>query len=260
MARVRVELDAPAGLLPLSPGAYVIGRAETCDVVVESGRASREHARLVVTEAGATLEDLSSANGTFVNGDRLESPRELANKDFIVIGDVAIDVMMTPSEETVPDPERPSVVMRTGKGVPQHISTSNVLVHDVLEGLANTQLAAGDVSQAERTLEGWLTRLRSNVDANQRRDLAGEDAAVRCSIKLAAATSSARWVDYAVGLCAAIGRPFNGDEAAILGPAIERAGVADTALEAYAQMLTEATADAVARALVQRWAGRAVRR
>lgn len=262
MTRVRVELDAPAGLLPLSAGTYVIGRSETCDVVIESGRASREHARLVVTDTGATLEDLGSANGTFVNGERLSQPRELAHQDFIVIGDVAIDIMITPATEDAPDPQRPSVVMRAGRGEHQTSSTSNVAVHEVLEGLSNTQLAAGDVTQAERTLSGWLARTLTAALADKGRDRAAEAAALRCSVRLAVATLAAPWVDYVVSLAAATRQPIGASEATSLGPAIERVGVARSALDGYLKVLNALGAEAppTALAAAERWSSRAVDR
>jgi S-DNA-T family DNA segregation ATPase FtsK/SpoIIIE len=54
-------------VLPLSRGVYVIGRAAT-DIVVADPALSRTHARLTVTEDSIVLEDLDSANGTFVDG------------------------------------------------------------------------------------------------------------------------------------------------------------------------------------------------
>ena len=56
-------------------GRRVLGRAPTCDVVIEDSHVSQQHAQLDVTPEGAWLADLQSTNGTFVAGDRLQRTR-----------------------------------------------------------------------------------------------------------------------------------------------------------------------------------------
>lgn len=62
-----------------------IGRASTCDVVLDSMQVSRRHA--VVTHDGpfATISDLGSRNGVFVNGIRVRS-QVLVDGDEVSIG------------------------------------------------------------------------------------------------------------------------------------------------------------------------------
>ena len=51
----------------------VIGRAPTSDIPVFDPTVSRRHAELVTNDKGISVKDLSSANGTFLNGSRIES-------------------------------------------------------------------------------------------------------------------------------------------------------------------------------------------
>lgn len=51
----------------------VIGRARECDISLGVAHLSRRHARLTVTERGLRVDDLDSANGTFVNGQRIKT-------------------------------------------------------------------------------------------------------------------------------------------------------------------------------------------
>jgi pSer/pThr/pTyr-binding forkhead associated (FHA) protein len=46
----------------------VVGRDQSCDIVVADRQVSRHHARLAITNKGVMLEDLGSRNGTHYNG------------------------------------------------------------------------------------------------------------------------------------------------------------------------------------------------
>jgi hypothetical protein len=56
---------------PIDVSSVLIGRAEGNRVVIDHVSVSRRHARLVIDGARATLEDLNSANGTFVGSSRI---------------------------------------------------------------------------------------------------------------------------------------------------------------------------------------------
>ncbi|MGO9888044.1 MAG: FHA domain-containing protein [Solirubrobacteraceae bacterium] len=67
--------------------AVVIGRAADSDLVLEDGEVSERHARVTPSPDGsATVEDLESANGTFVNQNELEGPARLDPGDELLIG------------------------------------------------------------------------------------------------------------------------------------------------------------------------------
>jgi DNA-binding winged helix-turn-helix (wHTH) protein len=80
------RLLGPGGEVGLAPGDNLIGRDADADVVIDSAKVSRRHARIVVDDGGAVLEDLGSKNGTFLNGERLGGPAHLAHGDEIRIG------------------------------------------------------------------------------------------------------------------------------------------------------------------------------
>ena len=51
---------------------------------------SRQHARIIIGEQGATLEDLSSKNGTMLNGHAIDRCTPLADGAVIVLGATAL--------------------------------------------------------------------------------------------------------------------------------------------------------------------------
>ena len=70
----------------------VIGRSDSCDLCIDwDDRVSRSHAEIVpLGDEWAIADDGISANGTFVNGERLTARRRLADRDVIRIGATAI--------------------------------------------------------------------------------------------------------------------------------------------------------------------------
>jgi pSer/pThr/pTyr-binding forkhead associated (FHA) protein len=59
----------------------VVGRQAECDLQLTEGHASRKHARFSLVENAVWLEDLNSANGTFVNGTKINGKVKLAPGD-----------------------------------------------------------------------------------------------------------------------------------------------------------------------------------
>ncbi len=53
-------------------GTMVAGRSRECDLCLAVAHLSRQHARLTPDGKGLQVEDLGSANGTFINGKRIE--------------------------------------------------------------------------------------------------------------------------------------------------------------------------------------------
>lgn len=51
----------------------VIGRHHECDISIPSEEISRRHAQVKPTAEGIMVEDLGSSNGTFINGQRVQS-------------------------------------------------------------------------------------------------------------------------------------------------------------------------------------------
>jgi DNA-binding NtrC family response regulator len=100
--------------IPLPRGAVTVGRAPECDIVLRDRAVSRLHARLHVGEK-LEVEDLGSANGTFVSG-RVLSPGTRAvceEPECIVVGDTSLLL-----DTTLPTASL-AVAPRCGPGAPR---------------------------------------------------------------------------------------------------------------------------------------------
>jgi phosphoserine phosphatase RsbU/P len=75
---------------PLRQGESTIGRSPYCSIQVASDQASREHAAISLNGDVATISDLGSRNGTFINGVRIAAPTLLLSGALIGIGGVSI--------------------------------------------------------------------------------------------------------------------------------------------------------------------------
>jgi diguanylate cyclase (GGDEF)-like protein len=74
---------------PLDRDSCTIGRSDDCGFVLTGREVSRRHARITVRGGTAVIEDLNSANGTFVNHLRI-SRQLLKHGDVIQIADFKI--------------------------------------------------------------------------------------------------------------------------------------------------------------------------
>jgi pSer/pThr/pTyr-binding forkhead associated (FHA) protein len=88
--RLWCRLEANGRRFPLPSGEHVIGRDTDVAIRFDTSTVSRRHARVVVTNDTAMLEDCDSKNGTFRGADRVTSPTALADGDTIRIGSVRL--------------------------------------------------------------------------------------------------------------------------------------------------------------------------
>jgi pSer/pThr/pTyr-binding forkhead associated (FHA) protein len=87
-----VRLTGPAGQFTLEAGRHVVGRNEGIGVPILDLQVSRSHAIIAVTDQGVTVEDTKSANGTTVNGTRIDKPTTLNHGDKVAFGKIEFTV------------------------------------------------------------------------------------------------------------------------------------------------------------------------
>src|SRR6185295_18742550 len=83
--------DQPEQTFRILPGGIrTIGRATGADFIVDAAMISRVHCRLTALPDGALeVRDLESTNGTFINGQRIETAR-LSPGDTLKVGRVEL--------------------------------------------------------------------------------------------------------------------------------------------------------------------------
>jgi adenylate cyclase len=74
--------------------AFRVGRADNNDLVLDDPGISRMHAVFSASPSGLVVNDLSSLNGTYVNGKRITTPFDLSGRDFVDIGPFKFTIQM----------------------------------------------------------------------------------------------------------------------------------------------------------------------
>ncbi|RYF64926.1 MAG: FHA domain-containing protein [Comamonadaceae bacterium] len=92
-----VAANGAAVEFTLRPGDNTIGRNRANDIVLGNMHVSRHHAVISVDPAFVSIRDLGSQNGTFVNGERIESQVLLAG-DVMVLGGCQLQFFQSDQE------------------------------------------------------------------------------------------------------------------------------------------------------------------
>ena len=89
----RPWLDVDGERYPLMGAITVLGRDDSADIILDDPGISRRHSEIRVTQDGphtvATIRDLGSTNGTFVNGERITT-EHLSNGDRVTVGRTSV--------------------------------------------------------------------------------------------------------------------------------------------------------------------------
>jgi len=91
MALLQVVRGPNVGeIIRLESSKAVLGRHPQCDIVIDVGAVSRQHAQIVREGETFYVEDLHSRNGTYVNGELIQGRRRMLENDRLRICDVLL--------------------------------------------------------------------------------------------------------------------------------------------------------------------------
>jgi len=200
--------------LALSPGRTFIGRSVGCKVVLDDSQVSRRHARVTVSDDGVVVEDLGSANGVFVNDERINGPRRLEPGDRLrIVSHVLEFVAQEQAEE--PATGRPPRALDGRRAGASRVAslwdddelggaygekTALAGVFDMFAQAIVALLARGDVKAAEDLVQASLQNVLAEARAGHAIAAGQSDAAARCALMLARATPNSRWTEYVLEL------------------------------------------------------------
>jgi DNA-binding winged helix-turn-helix (wHTH) protein len=92
----------------LREGETILGRDHLAGIRIPSESISRRHARIVVAESAATLEDLGSKNGTWLQGEKIGEPKALEDGDSVRLGSVTFTLRVVSEDGSTATQIEPS--------------------------------------------------------------------------------------------------------------------------------------------------------
>ena len=119
----------------------VLGRDASCDVVVAQTEVSRRHAEIVPGDDGYTLRDMS-ANGLYVNGERVQGSLKLARADVVRLGTEEFR-FYADMLKAAPKPVEPSPVAITA--TVEAVPSSDLVEMDLLSIMSTASVAPAAV-------------------------------------------------------------------------------------------------------------------
>lgn len=128
----------------------LIGRDLGCDLTFDSINISRRHVLLHCAEDQVTIEDLSSTNGTEVNGELLQGLRVLQPRDEVLLGKdfrfifQSVDAVRTEAKEKVDQESRPAY--------PLPLPQTTLLNNEPLEQTSQDSFAWNEGPPTQRTI------------------------------------------------------------------------------------------------------------
>lgn len=131
--------------LAIPDRAYLIGRGETCDLVLPTDEVSREHAVIVRRWSGVQIRDLGSKNGLRVAGQPIAGEHRLRDGDLVEIASFELRID-DPEDRYLRELEAPApapAALARGEAVP--ISQSSTRVAIAVASVVLLAVAAGIV-------------------------------------------------------------------------------------------------------------------
>ena len=107
--------------IELKPGVNRLGRGDANDFTIGDASVSGSHCQIVVNEGMATIQDLGSTNGTFINGTQIQNAR-LENGQTIRLGGVEMIFYSAP-EPTAVSPAAPRMRVSVIPNAPTAVAT-----------------------------------------------------------------------------------------------------------------------------------------
>ena len=134
-ARLKILSGLLSGKTVRIPRKLLVGRAEDCDLRLESNFVSKYHCVLLLDDYTLRIRDLGSKNGTFVNGRRVgASTVILLHDDSVSIGETNLLIELAPrTPETEPTGSQPEPESSSNRSVGTVLSDGDTVRADVAE-------------------------------------------------------------------------------------------------------------------------------
>lgn len=201
----------------------LLGRSPECHITIEDPLISRRHARIVIKDDGATVEDLGSRNGVRINGRSIDGITELSDGDRIRLGTQELLFSIVKRRER---PARPTGYMRVchacgtpyPEGSPQcpHCGAPALEEEDTVSGMMvesrrnwtfqllgeviERALSTGRAAEADRLMRRAAKEVDDRLASGERLDSEHVSMISSFAVRLARLVKGSEWVAWALTL------------------------------------------------------------
>jgi pSer/pThr/pTyr-binding forkhead associated (FHA) protein len=151
---------------PVHRGDCILGRAPHCFMVLSAEQVSREHAVVRLVGDSLEIEELSSRNGTRVNGRLIEGRRRLEPGDVVEIGGERLEVLRRVSRDQT------ATMQGEAPEDPAAKAQRNIL--ELIEELAARASETRDRDALVKTIHGLVDTLVQSTERSGRALSRGE--------------------------------------------------------------------------------------
>ncbi|MEM1415972.1 MAG: FHA domain-containing protein [Myxococcota bacterium] len=200
-----------------------IGRSPDCHITIEDPLVSRRHARIVIGDEGATVEDFESRNGVRVNGKRIQGAHALADGDRVRIGtqELVFNIAQKDRKRSAkttgfmhvchacgtPFPEQAPTCPHCGAPRREEDTISGLLVEpkrswtfQLLGEVIERALSQGRASEAERIMRRAAREVDERLAAGDRLEDEQVTLITGFALRLAGLLGGAEWVHWALNV------------------------------------------------------------
>lgn len=145
--------------IPLYKDKFLIGRALENDLILTDTASSRKHSQILKSDKGFIIEDMRSANGTYVNGTLIHQKHMLVDGDVVRIGDTELVYQDEAQKAKSSGVAAAAPAPASGMGVPGYkdLGTSQIV--------KPVQEVAPDLEKSIEDLSASLVQERSAISA-----------------------------------------------------------------------------------------------
>ncbi len=199
--------------IELTPGEFVIGRSEECQLALDDAMVSRRHLSLRISSSSVVAVDLGSRNGVTINGVKLKSERLLVDGDRLKIGQHELILQILRNKQPherrlstrtlqavdIRDLESTEVKgERPRSSTPPDGGSKAVASFATFAQLANKAFALGRVDEAERILTRPLADIMEGLKNGGESPPQLLDKAASYALRLATEASKPSWIDWVI--------------------------------------------------------------
>lgn len=141
--RLKVMLGSNAGKeIKIPTPKCVIGRGDDCHLKPQSDAISRQHCEIVTSDTEVVVRDLSSRNGTLVNGQKIIEETMLLSGDILKVGPLEFELVIEHTAAKLKRPLVKDIKDAATRMVSSSASASNHDLGDVTQWLDEADQAA----------------------------------------------------------------------------------------------------------------------